>query len=250
MHVLTPLRTCLLGILVGLCWSGTAWGLQIASPVLVSPHGRPRGTVVLIHGGGWTAHGRDATRSMLSIAGDVSGWGYRAISIDYAPGRAGLADVLSQLDRIHATHRHEPVCVLGVSSGGHWALMAGAYRSWISCVIALIAPTDLVAPVVFAPQSTLAQLASAAFGGALAAYSPLRVADRIRGRVLLVNGVDDPVVPLAQGIVMHLALGWRSQLVVLPHGDVAWGHSATTAQALTRLSATERAWLAATMTPG
>lgn len=219
----------------------------VAKPVTVEPDGRVRGTVVLIHGGGWQNHGVEVTTQMAQDNGPmIADWGYRAVSIDYAPGRSGFQDVLAAIDRIHDKAPDRPLCLWGISAGGHWALMAAAQRSWIRCVVSVAAPTDLQTPQYLAPSSYLAKTAAQLFHGVTGAYSPVVLADDIAARVLLAHNVVDGIVPFPQALVMADRLRGRSRLLAMPPGTIGWGHGGTTAAAIERFRTSARDWLATT----
>jgi dipeptidyl aminopeptidase/acylaminoacyl peptidase len=231
-------------------WAAIAVPAQAAgetsAPIVLEPAGAAKATVVLIHGGGWKSHGAEPTAAIAQEAGErVARWGFRAVSIDYAPGRDGLGDVLRELDEVHRRWPRSRVCVAGESAGGHWALMAAARRSWVRCVVATAAPTDLATPRVVAPWSYLGKTAAELFAGVEREYSPLFDADRIGARVLLAYSTLDLAVPFAQGAAMQRALGERAELLAMPPGAITWMHSATTAEALTQYWRAMRRWLSA-----
>lgn len=91
---------------------------RVAAPVVIPARGETRGTIVLVHGGGWQATGADQVRSMLPTARRFASWGYRTVSIDYAPGQEGLKDVLAAVDDAHARSKGLPVCVYGGHRAG------------------------------------------------------------------------------------------------------------------------------------
>jgi acetyl esterase/lipase len=118
----------------------------VAEPITADPVGvAPRGTMIMIHAGGWAGHDAHAQKLLMDRPGQLlldRGW--RVVSLDYEEGTAGLDDVLnaagSELARGGSTG---PVCLYGESSGAHLALVAAARLRAIDCVIGLGTPTDL-----------------------------------------------------------------------------------------------------------
>lgn len=198
-----------------------------------SAKGEERGTVVLLHGGSWSATGADAQATVATSARRFRRWGWRTVNADYRAGEAGMQDVLRAVDK--ARDRGGPVCIYGESAGGHWALMAAAERD-VDCVIALAAPTELERVPAW---STLGQVAASAFGADRATYSPVRRAADIAASVLLAYGADDTVVPLFQGLSMRAALG-DADLEVLQRGEGTWVHGSASTAAVVALLAQQR----------
>ena len=176
---------------------------------------------------------------MRPIARRFRRWGYRTANSDYAPGPAGLTDVLALYDELRAQRPDDRVCVYGESAGGHWALLLAALRPDVNCVIALAAPVDLVDPAL---GGVLDTIIGQVFGAARSSYSPLSIAGWIQAPVLLAYGLDDAVVPVEQGQRMHAALA-GSKLVLMAPGATAWVHGTSSTRALRRLNARERSWL-------
>ena len=201
---------------------------------LVVPKARaPRGTIVLLHKGGWAAEGRAPVEALRRTAHRFAGWSWRALSTTYRNGRAGLLDAEAAVD--YAARRFGgPICTYGESSGGHWALMAALARPRVRCVIAAAAPTDLAAwPGEVRLPSVRAftrRTVRAVFGtdrAALRRMSPARAwPRRPHARLFLLYARDDPVVPPAQGVAMHRRVP-RSALYLLPAGRLPWVHSGT-----------------------
>lgn len=123
------------------------------------PEGRPRATMILIHGYGWTSHSLPTFARSLTLVRQLTENGFRvvAISTDESPaldregaqpkGGAVLDDVLAFYDQVRDAFPDEPVCAHGSSGGGHLALMLAVERPSIDCVSAAAPPTDLVSLV-------------------------------------------------------------------------------------------------------
>ncbi len=190
-----------------------------------------RGTVILVHGGGWAGHDATAEQTLFSAPGDVfHARGWRVVSIDYDEGAAGIDGVLSavgeELDR--GTSRG-PLCVYGESAGAHLALVAASRTPAIDCVIALGAPTDLALYEADGPSSANDQVRLVAsrmatyFGTTaqqLAPWNPVTLAPAMRADVLLIDEGDDPYVPLTHAERFQAARP-TTELVVLEPGDPA-----------------------------
>jgi acetyl esterase/lipase len=191
----------------------------------VEPPAGERGTIVLVHGGGWvTEDGPGFAENMRPNARMFARRGLRAVVASYPPGPTGIDDVLATVDRERARRGDDRVCLYGESAGGHWVLMAAARRRWLRCVVAVTAPTDLVGETLADPAGDLARLARRAFGAFRIPFlSPRQVAGDVRARVLLVDQRDDPLVARRHGISMHRALS-RSTLVTLSPGSTRWMH--------------------------
>lgn len=180
----------------------------VAAAVSADPAGPVRGTVILIHGGGWIGHDARAQRHLMQQPGPLflqRGW--RVVSLDYAEGERGLRDVLDAAGGELARRTADgPLCLYGESAGGHLALVAAARLPAIDCVIGLGAPTDLIRYEAEAvpspdPRAKLVATRIARFFGAgpdrLAPWDPVTLAPSIRADVLLLREGDDAVVSAA-----------------------------------------------------
>jgi len=195
------------------------------------PDGVVRGTVIMIHSGGWKGHDAYTQGQLLEKPGALfldRGW--RVVSIDYDEGTAGLQDVLAaaraELGRGTAPG---PLCLYGESAGGHLALVAASQLPDIDCVISLGAPTDInlyrsegsVSPD-FRVRLVASQ-ASRFFGTtieAVAPWNPVSLAPKMQADVLLINEADDAIVPLTHTTRFHAAR-LTTQTAVLEAGDPA-----------------------------
>ena len=177
--------------------------------VVVPARAAERGTVVLIHGGGWMGHdvrGRDHLVDEPGAGLVTRGW--RVVSIDYEEDRRGLRDVLRAVDReLARTTAHGPLCLYGESAGGHLALVAAARRRRVGCVIALGAPTDLVRYEADAAASSdpdvraLGERMASLFGttaAELRRWNPVALTPSLRADVLLLHERGDPLITLSQ----------------------------------------------------
>jgi len=215
----------------------------VAAAASADPAGPVRGTIILIHGGGWAGHDAAAQRHLLEHPGPLflqRNW--RVVSIDYNAGANGLQDLLDTAGQ-ELTRRtgNGPLCLYGESSGAHLALIAASRLRAIDCVIGLGAPTDLVnyhaeAAASTEPRAKLVAGRIAQYFGTtateLAPWDPVTLASRIRADVVLLREGDDAVFstvhaqrmqtarPTTQSV--HLEPGEPAQLSsALLHGTVS-----------------------------
>lgn len=195
------------------------------------PDGDVRGTVVLVHAGGWAGHDVNAQQILFSIPGDVfSARKWRVVSIDYQEGQAGLGDVLNTVgDELSRRAGSGPMCVYGESAGGHLSMVAATRLRSIDCVIALGAPLDL--PLYESDAKTSANVQVQLIGSRMSTFfgttpdvygpwNPLGLAASMRADVLLLNEGDDAYVPLAHSERFKAARP-TTQTAVLEAGDPA-----------------------------
>lgn len=177
----------------------------VPAPALVaSPATGIKGTVILIHGGGWQGPGATAQQGLMDLPGQMlvqRGW--RVLSLDYHFGKKGLQDVLDAANAEIAAPTGGLLCLYGESAGGHLALLAAAKLPAIDCVIAAGAPTDLFAYRAEAATSDdqwremISNQIRTVFGTTeqeLAPWEPVRVAQAISADVLLLRQNDDRLV--------------------------------------------------------
>lgn len=204
----------------------------VGDPMTRDPaDGNVKGTVVMVHAGGWAGHDTNAQRILFEQPGDLfAARGWRVVSIDYDEGRAGLGDVLNTVgDELSRHSGGGPTCIYGESAGAHLALVAAARLSAIDCVIGLGAPTDLALYEADAARSTnprvqlIGYQISRFFGTTapeLAPWTPVTLARSIRADVLLLSEADDVYVPPAHAAGFKAARP-TTQTVVLEAGDPA-----------------------------
>ncbi len=205
---------------------------SVADPITREPaDGDVKGTVVMVHAGGWAGHDANAQRILFEYPGDVfAARGWRVVSIDYEEGQSGLGDVLNAVGQeLSRGSGSGPVCIYGESAGAHLALVAAARLKAVDCVIGLGTPTDLALYQADAQASDDAQVKLVAFQvsrffgttpDALAPWSPVALAPSIRADVLLLNEADDVYVSAAH---THRFTAARptTQAIALAAGDPA-----------------------------
>lgn len=222
----------------------TALGPLAAGYELQAPTRRPRGVVLIVHGGAWRAVGPQEVAQMRPEAERWVRRGWATANVDYRPCRRSLGDVVAAYDAIRRrVGPRTPVVALGDSAGGHLSLLLAALRPGVAAVIARAAPTD---PRRVASERTwnprlgrpsqafprlLARLWRTALGPRWATtWAPARQAGRIRAPVLLAGAVRDPLVPPAQARDMAAALraahpGRTTAVLRLAPGPVRFPHA-------------------------
>ena len=149
----------------------------------------PKGTVLMIHGGGWHGGlGAAADRVMGQYVELVRSWGYDVANLGYRGGADSLTDALDAFD--HLRERlgpAEPICLYGGSAGGHLALTVAAKRgASVDCVIDFLGPPDLEKWGSRPNSEAGRNLAVEAFGSErLAELSPINNVERIVSPVLV-----------------------------------------------------------------
>jgi dienelactone hydrolase len=218
----------------GLAAPGAAGATPIVSPAA----GAPRGTVLLIHGGGWVAHGpRRARREHERHAARLNALGFTTAAITYRPGAAALPDVVAAYDALRRdAGPAATVCALGDSAGGHLALMLAARRPGLDCAISRGAPTDLrhahgtwlgTVTHVLAAHAPPARL------------SPVTYARELGRRVLASHARHDPVVAHDQLVRLRRAGRGTIRTITLAPGTARYVHARVDPAALGRLQAAE-----------
>jgi acetyl esterase/lipase len=178
----------------------------VAEPITADPVGvAPRGTMIMVHAGGWAGHDAHAQRLLMDRPGALLlARGWRVVSVDYDEGQAGLQDVLDAAGSESARiGDNGPVCLYGESAGAHLALVAAERLRAIDCVIGLGTPTDLplyeqeAATSLDARVKLVASQITRLLGATLDALAPwnlVALAPKIRADVLLVRERDDQMV--------------------------------------------------------
>ncbi len=178
----------------------------VAEPISADPVGGPaRGTMIMVHAGGWAGHDAHAQKLLMERPGELLlARGWRVVSVDYEEGPAGLQDVLNAAgNELARKSTSGPVCIYGESSGAHLALVAAQRLRSIDCVVGLGTPTDFPTYEVEAANSLDERLKLVAsqirrFFGAtldlLTGWNPVSLAPAIHSDVLLLHESDDDVV--------------------------------------------------------
>lgn len=204
----------------------------VAAPISADPAGTaPRGTMIMVHAGGWAGHDAHAQQLLMGRPGELLlARGWRVVSLDYEEGTAGLNDVLDAVGGELARNTGGgPVCLYGESAGAHLALVAAARLRAIDCVVGLGTPTDLALYHTEAAASLDSRVKLVAsqitrfFGATPAEFAPwdlVGLAPSIHADVLLVHESDDAMVS-AQHDARFQAARPTTQLVDLAAGNPA-----------------------------
>lgn len=211
------------------CATGPASAAESLQDTIIRDVPGAPGTVVLVHGGGWTGPDRQRQWDIDFWPGTVfrdAGW--NTATIDYAAGKEGLASVTAEIGAAMARAPFGRVCVYAESAGGHLALLAAAALPRLRCVMGLGVPTDLERWRDDATRqgrvfslTTYSQTAGPTFGyGDIEdRWQPVAVADHIRGRVLLVGQADDHVLPIRGQLEGFDAVRPATELLITEAGD-------------------------------
>ena len=201
----------------------------VQAPLASDPAAPARGTMILVHAGGWAGHDGYAQSELLKNPGSLFlARGWRVVSVDYEEGAAGLQDVLDVAGAELARRSSDgPLCIYGESAGGHLALMAAARLRAIDCVIGVGTPTDLQLYTAEAAVSSddRVKLVSSQimrlFGTTPEATAPwnlVTLAPSIHADVLLVHESDDELVSPAHANLFKAARP-TTQVIDLEAGD-------------------------------
>jgi acetyl esterase/lipase len=201
---------------------------SVSAPITATAAGAVRGTMVMVHGGGWAGPDGRAQKLLLDQPGKMlvdRGW--RTVSVDYDEGTAGLQDVLDTVGAELARPTGGLLCLYGESAGAHLALVAAARLAAVDCVIAAGAPTDLQAYRAEAASSgdsrrlRVARAIDATFGTTpqeLIPWEPARFADGLHADTLLLRQADDRFIPPEQ-VDAFVRARPTTQVATLQSGD-------------------------------
>jgi acetyl esterase/lipase len=231
----------------------------------------PRGVMLIIHGGSWTATGAGAVQTMRPEADRWRARGWETVNLTYRPCGRSLGDVLWFYDKARAWFGpNAAIGAFGISAGAHLSLLLAAKRAGVYSVVSEAGPTDLTTiqgqgaynPATGLYDFTLGSrwvhnLGAAAFGEEnLATYSPARQARTTlnRTRVLQAFAADDSIVPYQQAT--NLAGARRAanpntyvDNAQLAKGTIPFGHGRVTQTAFDDFRARERRLVAPITTP-
>lgn len=200
---------------------GRADGVSLRMDASI-PDGRGKfPAVIIVHGGGWVAGDRKLNVQPLFEPLSDAGFAWFSISYRLASdiSQFGLAigDVQQAIRFVKshaAEYRIDPdrIALIGESAGGQLAAMAtlrGGLDTKVQAVVALYAPTDLVALAKssnYVPSSIRDSVRGTPFEGLLlAVLAQLSPVDNIRRDMppfLFVHGTADSMVPFDQSRIM------------------------------------------------
>ena len=177
----------------------------------------PTGVVILLHGGGWQPNPR-AYPGELTLASTLQGLGYATVVVGYGEGAEGFREIEQVYSQAQRRYPDLPICVHGISAGGNLGLMLASREPDLTCVADIAGPADLTS-LKEQGGTEAHDLAVEAFGeDQLCRWSPIKYADRIKAKVLMVLAQTDPIVPVAQGREFTRARP-ETQLFVVPAGS-------------------------------
>jgi hypothetical protein len=231
---------------------------------IYDPVGPVRGTMLLLHGGGWQdsrggVNSPRANEATPALTLRAEGW--RVVDIGYTQGyRPGakpdpipmLRDVVAFYDQVHSAFGG-PVCAYGQSAGAHLSGMLAVERPTLTCAVLDASPTDLPS-MARETNSAALGLIQNTFGSnasTLAQWSPARDwASTIHTAIFATYGANDPVVPPQQGDILH-AVDPKANVAVLPGGAFFWLHSEVDYNSLFKREVTDLTnWLGGLTPPG
>ncbi len=209
MGLLSIAATGLAGLLSPIIGPSTPPPAATPSPALAAaPAASAHGTMLMVHGGGWTGPGPKAQAALMTMPGEVlSGRSWRIVSVDYHSGSAGLQDVIDAAGAELASPAGGPLCIYGESAGAQLALVAASRLSGVDCVVAMGPPADFEAyqAEVRASNDSGRQIIAAQMAAVWgqtpeerAPNDPVKVANSIRGDVLIMREGDDALIPIEQ----------------------------------------------------
>lgn len=197
--------------------------------------------VIYIHGGGWSGGDKSETQgrlipSLLDAGFTVASLNYR-LAPDY-PFPAQLEDVKCAIRSFRANAEQygidpDRIGVWGPSAGGHLVSMLGVtdpaagfergeyldQSSRVQAVVDMYGPADLTVDF----SQTFVNLKDMVFGSYdLAKASPVNYVSADDPPFLILQGDQDPVVPLSQSQLLYDAMiagGMQVELIVVQGGD-------------------------------
>ena len=184
----------------------------------------PKGTILFAHGGGWISGYRKQPNNVSWYRVLVSR-GFAVAAIEYSRGYTAGIDLL--VDECSAaigflSRRSDDlslnksgISVMGLSAGGHLALLAGMkHKGFVKSITAYYSPCDLLD--IWEASSIFARISSAAVIKRLPFkqksrevyrhYSPIRHVSVGTPPILLVHGMKDSIVPYPSSLKMYRKL--------------------------------------------
>ena len=224
--------------------------MLVSEPYYLSLHDADdpaRGTVLLLHGGGWHGGlGAAADEVMSASIEPLVEWGYDVANLGYRSGARSLEDATAAFD--HLRRRlgpDEPLCLYGASAGAQLALITAARRGGeVDCVVSLLGIPDLV-QFGSRPKSEQGEaLAREAFGAAdLGELSPVNNTGRIEAPVLVAATPCDAYTELADQRELVRRLDRAELAVIAPGDDVDLEHCVVDGKSFDRFEQRTRDFL-------
>jgi dienelactone hydrolase len=180
----------------------------VPEQALVATPSPVRGTMILVHGGGWAGPAPTTQRALMTMPGEtLSQRNWKVVSVDYHAGAAGLQDVVDAAGAELAQTTGGLLCLYGESAGGQLALVAASRVPGVDCVVALGPPADFeeyqseVQRSNDPDRTIIAKQMASVWGSTPEDRSPndpVKVAKAIGADILLMRQQDDPLIPIEQ----------------------------------------------------
>jgi alpha-L-fucosidase 2 len=198
-----------------------AYGVSLRFDGTVPAGEGPFPAAIIVHGGAWVSGDRKANVQPLFKPLTAAGFAWFSISYtlvkDVSQLGAGVTDVQQAIAYVKshaAQYNVDPnkIALIGESAGGQLAAMAalsGEPGAAVQAVVAMYAPTDLVALAKssnYIPPSFRDAVAGTPFEGllmaGLAQLSPINHVSRNMPPFLFIHGTADTLVPFQQSVAM------------------------------------------------
>jgi len=206
---------------------------RVPEQPLVSTPSPVRGTMLMVHGGGWTGPAPMAQKALMTMPGEtLTQRNWRTVSVDYKAGSAGLQDVIDAAGAELSKPTGGLLCIYGESAGAQLALVAASRVTGVDCVIAFAPPADFeeyqaeVGRSDDGDRRIIAGQIASVWGSTPEDRSPgdpVKVARAIAGDVLLLRQADDPLIPIEQidNFVAARPTSQRAELESAPGSDLS-----------------------------
>lgn len=241
------------------------------------PETKPHGVMLIVAGGGWQSGNPNTASAYYQKA--FNRWlarGYIVTMVEHSDGSGaipntptadrGFNNVLQWYDQSRVFWNAQagygasfPICATGFSSGGHFALMLGAVRPSLSCIVVEGAPTRIHYAAGATRASGISQeaqnIADLSFSGVQGVsptpnWSPLsyRSQGQLRMPILFGHANNDPLVSSAQTHTFcpRTSTNCRAEYLDAGGGGLAdFTHADVKNQDLLDFRAKERSWVCA-----
>jgi acetyl esterase/lipase len=181
---------------------------RVPEQPLVSTPSPVRGTMLMVHGGGWAGSAPTSQKALMTMPGDtLTQRGWRVVSVDYHAGAAGLQDVIDAAGAELGKPTGGLLCIYGESAGAQLALVAASRVPGVDCVVGFAPPADFeeyqaeVGRSHDGDRQIIANQMASVWGStpeARAPNDPVRIAGSIAADVLLLHEADDALIPIEQ----------------------------------------------------
>jgi dienelactone hydrolase len=204
----------------------------VPEQALVASPSTVQGTMLMVHGGGWTGPAPQSQKALMTMPGETLGQrNWRIVSVDYHEGAAGLQDVMDAVGAELTKPTGGLLCIYGESAGAQLALVAASRVAGVDCVVAFAPPADFEAYRAEVQRSNdsqrqiIANQIASVWGSTpedRAPADPVKVAGAISGDVLIMREADDPLIPIEQidNFVAASPTTQRVELEAAPGSDL------------------------------